>query len=79
MIHMHVLYVLRPRTKNKNQFPDCNQFLTLPIRKGGMGRTGHSANSSKLLNNFKGNNNFSCRIYHLIVSYKSVFQLGPHF
>lgn len=36
-------------------------FLTLPIRKGGMGRIDHNADDSKLIDNFKNNNNFGCR------------------
>lgn len=36
-------------------------FLTLPIRKRGMGRIDHNADDSKLIDNFKNNNNFGCR------------------
>lgn len=36
-------------------------FLTLPIRKGEMGRIDHNADDSKLIDNFKKNNNFCCR------------------
>jgi len=80
--------VQRPRIKqNTNPFPDWNQFffffwnqffnITNDERR--MGRTGHTANNSKLINKFKSNNNFGCRIYHLIINHKWVFQHGPHF
>lgn len=78
---IHMQGIISAKTENKTKHKPISRlksvFLTLPMKKGGMERLAHTANNSKL--KFNSNNNFGCRIYHLIINHKWVFQHGLHF